>query len=81
MLCLFTPISLVNRHSHPRELGNVVSRKGYIVLVEHLQSAHNIVLCEAVDVLLTHIIVRLEQVKSVSAQLRFVYVTFLSIDG
>ena len=55
---LLAPISLVDRHGHAGELGNIISRKGYIVLIEHLQRAHNIVLRKTVDVLLAHIIVR-----------------------
>ena len=81
MLCLLTPISLIDRHSHARELGNIISRKCHIVLVEHLQSAHNIVLCKAVDLLLAHIIVWFKQGESIPAQLRFVYVAFLSVNG
>lgn len=78
MLFLLTPISLIDRHSHAGELGNIISRKCHIVLVEHLQGAHHIIFREAVYILHAHIIVRPEQRESVPAQLVLVYPAFFA---
>ena len=40
---------------------NIISGKGHIIFIEHLQSAHNIVFRKTVDVLHTHIIVSREK--------------------
>ena len=80
MLFLLTPIPLIDRHSKTRELRYIVPGKCHIVLIEHLQGTHHIIFREAVYVLHAHIIIGLEQRKSVPAQLVFVNPTFFRIN-
>ena len=51
------------------ELRYIVPGECHIVLVEHLQSAHNIILRKAVDILHAHIVIGFQQGESVMAQL------------
>ena len=47
MLCLLTPVSLINGHRQAGDLRYIVPGECHIVLVEHLQSAHTIILRKA----------------------------------
>ena len=69
MLLLFAPVPLVDGHSQAGDLRYIVPGECHIVLVEHLQSAHYIVLRKTVDILQAHIVIWFQQGESVMAQL------------
>ena len=77
---MFAPVPLVDRHRKAGELRNIIPRECHIVFIVHLQSAHDIVFCEAVYILFTHIIVGTEQLERITPQLVFVNPTLHGID-
>ena len=56
--------SAINRHSQSGDLRYIVPRKRHIVLIEHLQSAHYIILRKTVDILHAHIVIGFQQEKA-----------------
>ena len=80
MLCLLTPVALIDGHSQTRDLRYIIPGECHIVLVIHLQSAHHIIFRKTVDVLHAHIIIRFQQGESVPAQLVLTDPTLLRID-
>ena len=77
---LLAPVPLINGHRQTGDLRYIIPGKCHIVLVEHLQGTHHIILRKAVDVLHTHIVIGFQQRESVPAQLLLIYPAFLRID-
>ena len=80
MLLLFAPVPLIDGHSQAGEFPNIIPGECHIVLIEHFQSTHHIILREAVDVLDAHIVIGFQQGERILAQLVLADPALLRVD-